>query len=282
MSDAILFPVPGRVNDITGVQFEKLTVVGYAGRRGVAHYWWCQCSCGSSLKQFARTALGRVKSCGCAWVDSGLRKRHDMTGKRFGRLTAISADDNCSGVRRWICLCDCGNQVSVSQGSLASGNSKSCGCLRADTIGSLSRTHGHRTDRKRTPEYTAWQCIKERCYNRHNKRYADYGGRGISVCGRWLNSFENFLSDMGMRPSPEHSIERKENSGNYEPDNCVWATRQEQGRNKRNNRLISLNGETHSLVEWSEILGIPYSTLYYRSYEGWSDERVLTEPVRER
>lgn len=283
MSDPILVPVTGRVNDITGQTFEKLTVIGYAGRRGAAHYWWCQCSCGSDPKQFARTAIGRVKSCGCAWSDAGIRSRSHLDGKRFGRLLVVCRDSKSTNRQTvWACKCDCGNEVLVSHGSLTTGNSKSCGCLRADTVRAMRLSHGHRTGRRRSPEYTVWQCIKERCYNPRNKRYGDYGGRGISVCKRWLDSFEHFLSDIGPRPSSEHSIERRDNSGNYDPENCVWATRRQQGRNKRNNIRLKLDGETHTLVEWGEIKGIPYSTLHYRVRKGWNDLRVLSQPVKER
>ena len=131
-----------------------------------------------------------------------------------------------------------------------------------------------------SPENMAWREMRKRCYSVQHARYADYGGRGISVCERWKASFEAFYEDMGPRPSSSHSLERINNDGNYEPGNCRWATPQEQARNRRNNRLLTFQGKTLCAAEWSAITGIHYNTLYGRIAKGWSDERVLTTPVR--
>jgi len=133
---------------------------------------------------------------------------------------------------------------------------------------------------RHTPEYAAWTRMKRRCYNPKQDHYDRYGGRGIAVCARWLNSFENFLADMGPRPSPKHSIERKDNDRDYEPANCVWATLTEQTRNRCTNKLLTYKGRTQCLAAWAEEIGIGRSTLDRRiRHYKWPIERALTTPV---
>ena len=158
-------------------------------------------------------------------------------GQRFNRYTVIgSAGVSAHGKTQWLCRCDCGNESIVAGGSLHNGHQKSCGCLKVEVARARMTTHGHHPTGKQTPEYTAWCNIKIRCYNPEAENYEYYGGRGIRVCDRWLNSFENFLSDMGERPSRKHTIDRKENNGNYEPSNCRWITMLEQCANRRKRR----------------------------------------------
>lgn len=131
---------------------------------------------------------------------------------------------------------------------------------------------------RQMPEYTCWGRMRQRCENPKNKSFRDYGGRGISVCARW-QSFENFIADMGKRPSKNHSIERINNDGNYEPSNCRWATRAEQAINKRNNRYLTHNGETRLICEWAEITGIPRKTIITRiDQQNWNIADALTIP----
>jgi hypothetical protein len=157
----------------------------------------------------------------------------DLTGKVFGRLTVIELSDmkgpNSEPI--WRCLCSCGKVATVRGISLKTGNTRSCGCLRRDVLTSLNKsaaTHG----RTRTPEFNIWCGIKKRCLNPKDKDYPNYGGRGVTICERWLR-FENFLKDMGERPRPSLSIERRNNGGDYEPSNCYWATRSQQAINRR-------------------------------------------------
>lgn len=130
-------------------------------------------------------------------------------------------------------------------------------------------THGCARNANRTPEYQTWINIRARCYQVSNNRFKSHGGRGIVVCERWL-VFENFLADMGTKPSPLHSIDRRDNDGNYEPGNCRWATRKQQANNRRNNHFIAHNGQSQTLQQWSNEFGIDRRTLAQRIRNGWS------------
>jgi hypothetical protein len=154
-------------------------------------------------------------------------ERKELAGQQFGRLTAIKF---VSGAKysSWLCRCSCGVEVEVITAHLTNGCTKSCGCLNRDVARKNSTKHGL----SYTSEYDCWVNMKDRCLNSKHKAYKYYGGRGIKVCDRWLNSFENFILDMGKKPAPELSLERIENDGNYEPGNCRWATSKEQRLNR--------------------------------------------------
>jgi hypothetical protein len=140
--------------------------------------------------------------------------------------------------------------------------------------------HGETQAGRGSAEYRIWNQMLGRCHRPTHERFADYGGRGIAVCDRWRASLLHFIEDMGRRPSSEHQIERRDNDGPYCKDNCIWATRTEQGRNKRNNVLLTFRGKTQPLSAWAEELGLTYSTLRRRiQVHGWSTERALTEPA---
>jgi len=198
----------------------------------------------------------------------------DLTGEKFERLIVIGFRGyTTAGHAVWICDCACGNVVPCLADNLRSGNSKSCGCWKEDFPGHL--THG----KSATPEYRIWNAMIQRCTNPKQKSYADYGARGIHVCERWAHSFEAFYADMGPRPTKHHTIERRVNTGHYEPDNCTWETRQTQNRNKSNNYMLTHNGITQCAAAWEVDTGIKRQTILYRKHNGWSDTDALTMPV---
>ena len=132
-----------------------------------------------------------------------------------------------------------------------------------------------------TLEYYAWQNMKRRCFNPNTKRYSDWGGRGITVCDRWLN-FENFLADMGLKPTPKHSIDRIDNDGDYSAENCKWSTKAEQQNNQRTNRLITIEGKTRTIAQWTKEMGFGEFVIYSRLKAGWSEFAAVMTPVRQR
>ena len=213
--------------------------------------------------------------------DSSSKHAHnfkDLTGHRFDRLIVIALKGvykSPSGTKRaaWICQCDCSKITVVRTVNLTSGGVKSCGCLRSETSQKIHFKHGLTN----SPEYTIWQNMIRRCYDRKNSSFQYYGHRGIKVCDRW-HTFVNFLADMRHKLSPDHTIERIDNNGNYEPSNCRWATWREQSINKRNTITITFNDQTKTLVEWSHSTGIYYKVLQARldRYK-WSVERAFTE-----
>lgn len=199
----------------------------------------------------------------------------DLTGKRFGRLVVKSRIFTASKQPKWLCECDCGTQREVFGNSLRSGATTSCVCFRIEQVTQHGLSH-------KAPEYAVWNSMIHRCTNPKMDSYPDYGGRGIKVCERWRNSFEAFLADMGPRPSKKHSIERKDANGDYEPNNCVWATAIEQGRNKRNNHFLIVRGEKLTFSECLRRFGVARTTLRKRLNSGMSDEDAVLTPDRRR
>jgi hypothetical protein len=130
------------------------------------------------------------------------------------------------------------------------------------------------------PEYQAWKRIKARCLNIKNPDYKNYGGRGISICERWINSSNNFISDMGLKPSEKHSIDRIDVNGNYEPSNCRWATSKTQNQNRSNNHIFEINGESKSIAEWADFFNIKVVYVYSRIWKGWGIYDAITTPVK--
>lgn len=200
-------------------------------------------------------------------------KAIDITGQVFGRLTVLGRHHKL----KWLCRCTCGTVKPFHSSNLKMGFTRSCGCFRAEHLGDYTRTHGKRS----SPEYGVWSRLRERCNNPNNPGFKNYGGRGISVCARWLEGFENFFEDMGPRPSSAHSIDRINNDGNYEPSNCRWATRTEQSRNNRANVTAVINGELLYAADACKRVGITQASLSDRLARGWSVERAFTEPKNE-
>ncbi len=202
----------------------------------------------------------------------------DDLPRRYGRLTYIRVAFLGPGKEPNLELrCDCGKVVIRCWQHVRSGRTASCGCFGKEIRRKALTIHG----RSKTLLHRVWCAMIERCEDKNNKCFYLYGGRGIKVCDRWRNSFSNFLADMGERPGKEYSLDRHpDKDGNYEPGNVRWATSSQQGRNKRNNRLITHNGETKCLADWADSSGIPASNIYSRMKIGWSFERAISTPVR--
>lgn len=228
----------------------------------------------------------------------------DMTGREFTRLRVIGFGEwvkrkDGTRVATWRCACaadlgGCGAETLVCVSKLNNGHTRSCGCLRDDSRGKGSITHGASRGKTRTgkmsPEYTTWAAMRQRCTTPTCKKFPRYGGRGIRICDRWQD-FAAFLADMGPKPSPKHTIDRMNNEGSYTcgkhdacddcrtknaPANCRWATMREQQRNRSSNTMLELDGVRRCLAEWVEITGIRLTTIQLRKRAGWSDHDTLT------
>lgn len=198
-------------------------------------------------------------------------------GTRCGRLVVLREVARKNGVRRMLVACDCGNETEVPRRYLTSPNRKtlSCGCWSKEQTGKRAWRHGL----SNTTYQAIWSSMMARCYNPRNISYPLYGGRGIAVCERW-HSLVSFASDMGERPSSSHSLDRIDNSGNYEPSNCRWATKREQAQNTRRNVLVAWKGEMLPAVVVAQIVGIKPCTLRSRIKKGWSFHDAVTRPVQ--
>ncbi len=231
------------------------------------------CDCGKTktinLKHIKR---GAIISCGCM-QGSGSKRRGDLIakkliGKKFNRLTILEIRSRKNNTKIAICLCECGKETTTELSLVKGGHTKSCGCLQAET----KLRHGfcgHRV-------YSIYKGMIRRCYSPNSSYYQIYGGRGITVCNRWRKGFKFFLEDMGLPPSTKHSIDRINNDGNYNKENCRWATIKEQARNKSKHVKITIEQKTKCLAEWCEIYKMKYPTVSARIKRGWNPEKALT------
>ena len=273
MAEYDSIPVSPRVKDERGNVYGKLTVLDYVRKNGHPR-WLCRCACGN-LTAVRGTHLrsGSTRSCrkpGCATVPGNCFK--DRTGKRYGKLLVLSLAYTKDKRAFWTCQCDCGNIV-VKMGNRLHYGLRSCSLSCAKTI------HGYtRNGVKRIPEYNCWLAIKDRCYNPNNIEYQWYGGRGIRVCERWRKSFLAFYEDMGTKPKGRYEIDRISNDGNYEPGNCRWVTRHQQARNRSDNHFVTFQGETLTVRDWSNRLGISFQGLSKR-LKRWSLKAAMTTPL---
>lgn len=206
-----------------------------------------------------------------------------FVGAKIGRWTVLEPSEPKHYGKRikpsWLCVCECGSHGVVTDFSLSRGASNSCGCLQREIAKTFKVTHGETLGGGKSPEYKAWCAMRERCNNPANKRYESYGGRGITVCDEWT-SFDNFLLDMGRRPTSRHSLDRINNNMGYSPGNCRWALPHEQMTNRNITRFIEIDGVSVPLATVSKDCGIPANTLRARILKGWPTDRAVNEPVR--
>lgn len=198
----------------------------------------------------------------------------DLTGQKINNLLVLKRIPNIGKNTAWLCKCDCGNISKVTSNHLKSKKNPTISCK--ECLRKRKIRHGLTN----TKEHKVWQDLRARCYRPKTSNYIHYGGRGISVCDRWRYSFENFLTDMGFAPTKEHSIDRIDVNGNYEPANCRWATKKEQSRNTRSNKFIEINGIKKCIIEWCEIYGIKCNTYFKRVEMGWDKIKAITHPVK--
>lgn len=268
------------LKDLTGQQFGRLTVIARAenNAQGSAQ-WLCKCSCGNPEYKIVRSThliSGSVKSCGCLMKEAG-----NILNQRFGKLVVVSkADDKIANdgvhITMWNCRCDCGNMTVVDTSSLKSGHTKSCGCLQGEHHNDATHKEG------RTRLYRIWNNIKQRCLNPNNSNFKNYGGRGITVCDIWLNSYIAFKEwALNNGYSDNLSIDRINVNGDYEPNNCRWVTQKMQNNNTRSNKKITFNGETLTLAQWRERLGFKRGVLEYRLNNGWDLEKAFLTPSKQ-
>lgn len=196
-----------------------------------------------------------------------LKKRKNLDGVRFGRLTAIKV----SKPRYYLCQCDCGVEKTVRIDHLQTGKTTSCGCYRNEVTLAASTKHGH----SHNPLYFVWASMIDRCYNPKFHDYHNYGGRGITVCDRWRNSVSNFIEDMEYGYAKGLQLDRVKNDEGYSQSNCRWVTRMVNNRNKRTNRFLTVNGETKTATEWAELSGISFPTIIGRMNRGLSGSDVI-------
>lgn len=198
-----------------------------------------------------------------------------IEGQKIGKCFYVK-DVKCTGNRRAIFVCSCGDEfVGYVDGVKNGAQCMSCGVekVRLQKVkyppGTLKRK-----------EYSIWCAMKARCTNPKNGKYSYYGGKGVIICDRWINSFENFFNDMGVIPSSNHTLDRIDSNGNYEPKNCKWSTRQEQTKNRSVTVKLTHNGESKTMTEWAAITGMGYATIQGRRYRGWSTFDIFNTPLR--
>lgn len=209
----------------------------------------------------------------------------DLSGSRYGSLLVLSFagwyHTQSQRYSCWNCQCSCGREKVIRGSDVTSGRIVSCGCHKDSSSKVRLTTHGHCPNKVDTKEHRAWVSMKQRCLNPKDFAYHNYGGRGICIHHDWINSFSSFLSHIGLAPTPEHSLDRIDSNGNYEPGNVRWATRHQQCRNRRTNVILTHDGRSMTMQDWSNETGIAPQTMRVRLDRGWSHSECVTIPPRQ-
>jgi len=221
--------------DITGCKYNQLTALKFSHKnKHNQPCWLFRCDCGKEkIIGKAKVTGGTTKSCGC------LLKEEDITDKKFNKLTAIRTDKINYKNIYWLFKCECGNEKVINKARVINSITKSCGCLLRKSSAQRSKKLFTKHGMAGSKTFIVWSNIRVRCYNKKSINYKNYGGRGIKVCDRWLDSFENFIEDMGLRP-PNRSIDRIDNNKGYYKENCRWATNIQQANNRRTSESYKL------------------------------------------
>lgn len=282
-----------RLIDLTGRRFGRLTVIEKAesstqpsGQKKTR--WRCKCDCGNEIIVLGYSLKdGNTQSCGCLNIEKIHERRFmDLTGRKFNKLTVIErAEDHeqPGGQRKtmWRCKCDCGNETVVTAYDLYHGHTKSCGCGYNDYILKVQAEAAKEINKSIRRIKKIYDGMIYRCNDENASKFKDYGGRGIKVCDKWVNSFEEFKNwSLQNGYAKDLSIDRIDVNGDYCPENCRWATMKEQANNKRDTVKIEYNGHKYTILEFSNMIGLKRTTVYGRIKMGWSVERIINQPYR--
>jgi len=271
--------------DITGKKFNKLTAIEFVYRNGTKYFWKFRCDCGKEVvvEKYSATN-GGTKSCGCYSKEFHSKEKIKINnGDIFGRLLVLNYIYTKNNKKYYKCKCSCGNYCIKDKKYLLHSKSCSCGCLKSEESKKIQlkncKTHGL----SRTKLYSRWNIIKNRCYDEKNIGYKNYGGRGIKLCDEWKNNFSNFY-DWALKNGYKDNltIDRIDCDGNYCPENCRWVNMKIQNNNRRNNHLITINGETKTLSLWLKYYNISDSAYYNRLKNGMSEIEALTKKKDEK
>ena len=266
-------PNPNRI-DLTGKRFGRLQIISLdeeESNNGIL-YWKCKCDCGKIISvRGGNLKNGSTRSCGC--ISKEKIRYDDLTGKRYGRLTVIEQSGRIRGEIAWLCQCDCGNRKIIVGNDLKSGT-KSCGCLGVESRKRPKRiTHGM----SKTRLYREWNSLKTRCSENYHAR-KNYFENGITFCEEW-KTFENFRDwAMANGYNEKLSLDRIDNNKGYYPENCRWATMKEQQNNRSDNVIIEYMGESKTLKQWCEYLGLNYGMVKQRRKRGFEVPRLFEPP----
>ncbi len=263
-----------RKNDLVGKKIGKLTIMKRLPMKKSYVEYECLCDCGNTIIKAHTNLVSTVGEKCCS--NCKTPKVEDISGKRFGRLTAIKYIGKSKGKQTlWECKCDCGNIAIVHHQNLKSGHTSSCGCYNSEVASEREKEHGQSGTRL----YNIWHDMIYRCYNGNHRSYKDYGGKGIIVCNEWKDDFEafrNWAIENGYKENL--SIDRIDSDKNYCPENCRWATDIQQANNTSRNLIFTVDGCTDTLANLCRKYNIPYTLAHSRIYRNWDIKKALTEP----